>query len=66
MLQAGADVLLRNTSGEAPLYIAALRGEDRVVDVLLQHMQSEGICWQVCCNQTVPTVCVHVETLVIH
>jgi len=40
-------VVLRNSAGEAPLYIAALRGEIMVVDVLLQHMRQEGIRWQV-------------------
>lgn len=47
LLHAGADVLLRNSAGEAPLYIAALRGELLVVDALLHHMHEQGICWQV-------------------
>ena len=47
LLHVGADVLLRNSAGEAPLYIAALRGEIMVVDALLHHMQVEGISWQV-------------------
>ena len=47
LLQGGADVVLRNSAGEAPLYIAALRGEIVVVDVLLHHMRQEGIRWQV-------------------
>ena len=47
LLHAGADVLLRNSAGEAPLYIAALRGEILVVNALLRHMQQEGIPWQV-------------------
>lgn len=47
LLHAGADVLLRNSAGEAPLYIAALRGEIVVLDALLHHMHEQGICWQV-------------------
>ena len=47
LLQGGADVVLRNSAGEAPLYIAALRGELMVVDVLLHHMHQEGVRWQV-------------------
>ena len=49
LLAAGANILQGNSAGETPLYIAALRGELLVVDVLLQHMQYRGICWQVSC-----------------
>lgn len=47
LLHAGADVLQRNSAGEASLYIAALRGEIVVVDALLHHMHEQGIRWQV-------------------
>ena len=47
LLAAGADPGMRNAAGEAPLYIAALRGHDEVVRVLLPHMQRVGFPWMV-------------------
>lgn len=47
LLAAGADPGMRNAAGEAPLYIAALRGHDEVVRVLLAHMQRVSFPWMV-------------------
>ena len=46
LLNAGASATLRNAAGEAPLYIAALRGHEQVVEVLLRHCGEKGITWQ--------------------
>lgn len=46
LLQAGADVLAGNRSGENPLYIAALRGHCAAVEVLVRHCFKNNINWQ--------------------
>eukprot|EP01018_Ginkgo_biloba_P005835 Gb_09246 [translate_table: standard] len=46
LLQGGADVLVCNTAGENPLYIAALRGHCAVVEVLVSHCCKNDIIWQ--------------------
>lgn len=46
LLAAGASATLRNSAGEAPLYIAALKGWERTVDLLLAHFKQRGVSWQ--------------------
>ncbi|GLJ10929.1 hypothetical protein SUGI_0138210 [Cryptomeria japonica] len=46
LLQGGADVLACNRAGENPLYIAALRGHCKAVDVLVRHCCKTNINWQ--------------------
>ena len=38
----------KNAAGEAPLYIAALRGHADLVQLLLAHHEQCGIAWTVC------------------
>ncbi|KAK9841049.1 hypothetical protein WJX81_007671 [Elliptochloris bilobata] len=45
LLAAGADAAMRNAQGEAPLYIAALRGNGTTLKLLLDHMQRADIPW---------------------
>lgn len=45
LLAAGAYAAMRNAQGEAPLYIAALRGHGATLALLLAHMQRAGIPW---------------------
>lgn len=47
LLAAGADARAKNTAGEAPLYIAALRGRYDLVQLLLAHHEHHGIAWTV-------------------
>ncbi len=47
LLAAGADVRAKNAAGEAPMYIASLRGHAAVVQVLLQFHERHGISWTV-------------------
>ncbi len=47
LLEAGADVRAKNAAGEAPLYIAALRGHPDLVQLLLAHHEQHGIAWTV-------------------
>ena len=47
LLAAGAHAAMRNAQGEAPLYIAALRGHGATLALLLGHMQRAGIPWMV-------------------
>ena len=47
LLAAGADATMRNAQGEAPLYIAALRGHGATLRLLLAHMQLAGNPWMV-------------------
>lgn len=37
LLEAGADVDIKNGEGETPLHLAAARGNEQMVDVLLKH-----------------------------
>ena len=48
LLAAGANVRAKNAAGEAPLYIAALRGHADLVQLLLAHHEQCGIEWTVC------------------
>ena len=47
LLAAGADVCAKNAAGEAPLYIAALRGHHDLVQLLLTHHEQHCIAWTV-------------------
>lgn len=47
LLAAGADVRAKNAAGEAPMYIASLRGHVAMVQLLLQFHEREGISWTV-------------------
>ena len=47
LLAAGANVRAKNAAGEAPLYIAALRGHADLVQLLLAHHEQCGIAWTV-------------------
>jgi len=42
----GADLMLKNTAGEAPLYIAALKGHGACVDAILHHCRGKGLGWE--------------------
>lgn len=46
LLAAGASATQRNSAGEAPLYIAALKGWEHIVDLLLAHFKQRGVSWQ--------------------
>jgi hypothetical protein len=50
LLEAGADVRAKNAAGEAPLYIASLRGHLAMVQLLLQYHEQESISWMVSCT----------------
>lgn len=45
LLRAGASVQLKNMTGEAPLYIAALRGHSAMVQLLLRACKAQGAPW---------------------
>lgn len=45
LLQAGAKVLGRNAAHENSLYIAALRGHEKVLNALIHHCHDVGIDW---------------------
>ena len=47
LMAAGAELRTRNSSGEAPLYIAALKGHERVVEELLAEFNARGLKWTV-------------------
>lgn len=47
LIRAGAELRRCNTSGEAPLYIAALRGHDAIVEHLLAAFQEQSLKWTV-------------------
>ena len=47
LLAAGANVCAKNAAGEAPLYIAALRGHPDLVQLLLMHHEQHCIAWTV-------------------
>ena len=47
LLVAGANVRAKNAAGEAPLYIAALRGHHDLVQLLLSHHELHNIAWTV-------------------
>ena len=47
LLAAGANVRAKNAAGEAPLYIAALRGHADLVQLLLAYHEQCGIAWTV-------------------
>eukprot|EP01025_Chloroclados_australasicus_P007172 TRINITY_DN1228_c0_g1_i3.p1 TRINITY_DN1228_c0_g1~~TRINITY_DN1228_c0_g1_i3.p1 ORF type:complete len:689 (+),score=38.33 TRINITY_DN1228_c0_g1_i3:293-2068(+) len=42
LMQAGADPWLKNSGGEVPLYIAALKGQITVVNYMLNHFETVG------------------------
>lgn len=42
----GADLMLKNTAGEAPLYIAALKGHGACVDAIIHHCRGKRLGWE--------------------
>ena len=62
LLAAGANVRAKNAAGEAPLYIAALRGHADLVQLLLAHHEQCGIAWTVGNEEPVLLCClIHSE-----
>lgn len=47
LMAAGAELRTRNSAGEAPLYIAALKGHERIVEELLAEFKARGLKWTV-------------------
>ena len=47
LIAAGAELRTRNSAGEAPLYIAALKGHERIVEELLAEFKARRLKWTV-------------------